>query len=168
MSCTAQRILRPSSLFSSLRPPTTTAPHVLRKLRLCPNTHLTLPARSLLRPFSTPLISSSHRAFSTSSPHQVARTIEEAKARQRSGPFSARAAILFVVVGAGLIVYFRVEKQRMDRRRITEASKGVGKPKIGGEFDLVDQEGRRFASGDMRGGFTIVSLMGALPLICGV
>lgn len=56
----------------------------------------------------------------------------------------------------------------MDRRRITEASKGVGKPKIGGEFDLVDQEGRRFASGDMRGGFTIVSLMGALPLICGV
>ena len=45
----------------------------------------------------------------------------------------------------------------MDRQRIAEASKGVGKPKVGGEFELVDQEGRSFTDGDMKGGYSLVS-----------
>ena len=64
---------------------------------------------------------------------------------------------MFLVAGAGMIFYFRQEKARLERQRVAEQAKGVGRPKVGGEFDLVDQEGRVFTDGDMRGGFSIVS-----------
>ena len=86
---------------------------------------------------------------------------QRAAARNRSGPFSLRAAIIFLCAGAGLVVYFRVEKARMDRKRIAETTKGVGKPKIGGPFDLVDVNGEEFTDADMKGGFSIVSLVPA-------
>jgi len=44
----------------------------------------------------------------------------------------------------------------MDRQRIAEASKGVGKPKVGGPFELVDCEGNKFTHEDMNGGFSLV------------
>jgi len=44
----------------------------------------------------------------------------------------------------------------MERKRIAEAAKGVGRPKVGGPFELVDQEGRRFGDGDMRGRYALV------------
>ena len=46
----------------------------------------------------------------------------------------------------------------MERQRIAEASKGVGRPKVGGEFELLDQEGRLFGDRDMKGGFSLVSV----------
>ena len=55
-----------------------------------------------------------------------------------------------------MIAYFRLEKGRMDRKRIAEATKGVGKPKVGGPFELVDQEGRRFTDEDLKGGYSLV------------
>ena len=55
-----------------------------------------------------------------------------------------------------MIAYFRLEKARMDRQRIAEATKGVGKPKIGGQFELVDQEGRKFTDEDLKGGYSLV------------
>ncbi len=48
----------------------------------------------------------------------------------------------------------------MQRQRIADAAKGVGKPKVGGKFELVDHEGRKFSDEDMKGGFTLVSLSG--------
>ena len=56
-----------------------------------------------------------------------------------------------------MIFYFRYEKARLDRRRIAEATKGIGKPKVGGTFELVDQEGVKFTDGDMKGGYSLVS-----------
>lgn len=54
--------------------------------------------------------------------------------------------------------YFRYEKARMERQRIADASKGVGRPKVGGKFELVDQEGRPFVSDEkMKGRFSLVS-----------
>ncbi len=44
----------------------------------------------------------------------------------------------------------------MERQRIAEATKGMGKPKVGGTFDLVDQEGKRFTDEDLKGGYSIV------------
>lgn len=85
------------------------------------------------------------------------RTVEEAKSRYRTGPFSWKAGLLFVLVGGGLVWYFEHEKQRMQRKRIAEATKGVGKPKVGGEFQLVDQEGRPFSSNDLKGRHSLVS-----------
>lgn len=46
----------------------------------------------------------------------------------------------------------------MDRRRVADAAKGVGRPKIGGKFTLLDQEGKRFTDEDMKGGYTLVGV----------
>ncbi len=54
----------------------------------------------------------------------------------------------------------------MERRRVAEQSKGVGKPLVGGPFELVDVEGRKFTEADMKGGFSIVSWCPHLR-ICG-
>lgn len=56
-----------------------------------------------------------------------------------------------------MIFYFRYEKERLERQRVVEAAKGVGKPKVGGPFELVDQEGQKFTDEDMKGGYTLVS-----------
>lgn len=47
----------------------------------------------------------------------------------------------------------------MERKRIAEASKGVGKPRVGGKFELLDHDGNRFEDADMKGGFALVSLI---------
>ncbi|KAI0020687.1 SCO1 protein [Xylariomycetidae sp. FL0641] len=84
------------------------------------------------------------------------RTVEEQKSRYRTGPFSWKAGLLFVVTAAGLTWYFESEKQRMQRKRIQEATKGVGKAKVGGEFELVDQDGNRFTSQDLKGRHALI------------
>lgn len=61
-------------------------------------------------------------------------------------------------MGAGLVVYFRYEKERMERQRIAEQTKGVGRPKVGGPFELVDQNGKKFTSEDMKGKYALVGL----------
>ncbi|KAI9797378.1 MAG: Cu-binding protein [Candelina submexicana] len=44
----------------------------------------------------------------------------------------------------------------MERKRIAEATKGVGKPKVGGSFELMDQDGRRFTDENMLGKYALV------------
>ncbi len=44
----------------------------------------------------------------------------------------------------------------MERARIAEAAKGVGRPKVGGEFDLVDQNGREFTQQKLLGKYSLV------------
>lgn len=78
------------------------------------------------------------------------------KSRQRTGPFSWKAALLFVLTGAGMIIYFRVEKARLERKRITEMSKGVGRPKVGGPFVLKDLDGKEFTAEDLKGKYSFV------------
>ena len=45
----------------------------------------------------------------------------------------------------------------MERKRVAEAAKGVGRPKVGGPFSLVDQNGKTFTDGDMKGKYALVS-----------
>lgn len=40
---------------------------------------------------------------------------------------------------------------------MADAAKGVGRPKVGGTFELLDHEGRAFTDQDMRGVFSLVS-----------
>ncbi|KAH6651831.1 SCO1/SenC-domain-containing protein [Truncatella angustata] len=84
------------------------------------------------------------------------RSVEEQKSRYRTGPFSWKAGLLFVGTSAGLVYYFEYEKERMQRKRIAEATKGVGTPKVGGDFDLVDQDGKPFTSADLKGRYSLV------------
>jgi len=44
----------------------------------------------------------------------------------------------------------------MARQRVAEAAKGVGKPKVGGKFELVDQEGRPVTEQDLLGRYSLV------------
>lgn len=113
-----------------------------------------LPSAATARAFS----SSSPRAFNGSASRGY-KTVEEARSRYKSGPFSWKGGVLFIGAGAGLVFYFRYEKARMERKRVAEAAKGVGKPKVGGEFELVDQRGRRFSSEDLKGKYSLVSVI---------
>lgn len=73
-----------------------------------------------------------------------------------SQPFSLKALVLFVVTAGGLTWYFEHEKERMQKKRIAEANKAVGKPKVGGSFKLVDQDGKPFTDQDMKGRYSLV------------
>ncbi|KAK1242716.1 hypothetical protein MKX08_005528 [Trichoderma sp. CBMAI-0020] len=84
------------------------------------------------------------------------KTIEQAKSRYSTGPFSWKAAILFVATCGGLVWYFEFEKERMQRKRVAETTKGVGRPKVGGPFELIDQNGEKFTSEMMRGKHSLV------------
>lgn len=48
----------------------------------------------------------------------------------------------------------------MERQRVAEQAKGVGRPKVGGTFQLLDHEGKQFSDGDMKGGFSLVGVSG--------
>ena len=65
--------------------------------------------------------------------------------------------MLFLATGAALTVYFHAEKDRIARKRIAEHTKGVGKPQIGGPFDLVDHFGKRCTEQDLKGKYALVS-----------
>lgn len=71
-------------------------------------------------------------------------------------PFSWKAGLLFIATGGGLLWYFEAEKQRMQRKRIADAGKGVGRPKVGGPFDLIDQYGKPMTQEDLKGKFSLV------------
>ena len=98
----------------------------------------------------------SYRCFTSSPPHLKYKTVEQQKARTASGPFNLRAALLFITAGVIMIVYFRHEKDRMERKKIAELSKGVGRPKVGGPFELKDTEGGEWNEKMLKGGFTLV------------
>lgn len=53
--------------------------------------------------------------------------------------------------------YFESEKERMQKKRIAEANKTIGKPKVGGSFNLVDQNGKPYTDANMKGRYSLVS-----------
>ncbi|KAI1496319.1 SCO1 protein [Biscogniauxia marginata] len=140
-----RRFLSSSTTTSPPSPSSSSFSIYHRPSPLPPRTTTTTTTRSRSR---TPLLLEQRR--------YKAKTVEEARSRYRTGPFSWRAGLLFVVTGAGLVWYFEHEKQRMQRKRVAEATKGVGRPKVGGEFSLVDQEGRPFDSGELKGRYSLV------------
>jgi len=44
----------------------------------------------------------------------------------------------------------------MERKRVAEAAKGVGRPKVGGPFTLLDQNGKEFTDEQMKGRYSLV------------
>ena len=71
---------------------------------------------------------------------------------------SWNATMLFILTAAGLMVYFRVEKERLQRKQIREMSKGVGKPRVGGPFVLRDLDGKEVTEEDLKGRYSFVCL----------
>lgn len=114
----------------------------------------TAPSRTCLRQTQQTL--EARRQFSSTSYRLKLKTIDQIKARNKGGPFNITAALLFIATAGGLWAYFTYEKERMARKRIAEQTKGVGKPKVGGPFELVDQDGNVFSSNDMLGKYSLV------------
>lgn len=77
--------------------------------------------------------------------------------RNSTGPFSWKAASLFILTGVGMVLYFRIEKARLERKRVAELSKGVGRPKVGGPFVMKDLDGKEFTAEDLKGKYSFVS-----------
>jgi protein SCO1/2 len=67
-----------------------------------------------------------------------------------------KAGLVFIVTGAGIVFYFREERARLERKRIAEQTKGIGRPKVGGPFDLVDHNGKPFTDKDLKGKYSLV------------
>jgi protein SCO1/2 len=69
-----------------------------------------------------------------------------------------KAGLVFIVTGAGIVFYFREERARLERKRIAEQTKGIGRPKVGGPFDLIDHDGNPFTDKDLKGKYSLVHL----------
>ncbi|ORZ37203.1 thioredoxin-like protein [Catenaria anguillulae PL171] len=64
---------------------------------------------------------------------------------------------LMLVTGAALYVYFDIEKEKAARQRAQrEADQAVGKPKLGGPFTLLNQDGETVTDATYRGKFMLV------------
>lgn len=44
----------------------------------------------------------------------------------------------------------------MQKKRVAEANKAVGKPKVGGSFNLIDQNGEPFTEANLKGRYSLV------------
>lgn len=140
-------------------------------MRLLPRSLIRASNRSISRPLPTVTIPhsrpqpqqpakttlpSSRRLFSSTPQPNKPKTMAQIKARNTTGPFSWKAGMLFVLTGAGLLLYFRVEKERLERKRVTEMSKGVGKPRVGGPFTLRDLDGNVVTEEALKGKYSFV------------
>ena len=113
-------------------------------------------SRTCLRQAQRLAAAAPRRTFAQTASRNKLKTIDQIRARNKGGPFNITAALLFVATAGGLWTYFTYEKERMARKRIAEQTKGIGKPKVGGPFELVDQDGNRFTSDDMLGKYSLV------------
>ncbi|KTW28660.1 uncharacterized protein T551_02510 [Pneumocystis jirovecii RU7] len=76
--------------------------------------------------------------------------------KERIGPFTWKSGALFVITGAGLVWYFKNEKEKMLQRRHANQNKSIGKAKIGGPFELIDHEGRNVTNSDFLGKYILI------------
>lgn len=74
----------------------------------------------------------------------------------RTGMLSWKAAVMFLATGGALTYYFNEEKKRIDAERKAEENRGIGKPQVGGPFNLVDQDGNKFTEKDLLGKFSLI------------
>ncbi|KAI8984648.1 SCO1/SenC-domain-containing protein [Mycotypha africana] len=104
---------------------------------------------------------SSSRFYASSS----ATSTEKIRARAAMGPFTLKAAAVFVGVGAGLLLYFNREKKRVEairQQKIEEhhnkkTVESYGKPKLGGPYTLIHADTEKpFGSENLKGKFNIV------------
>ncbi|KAI0101247.1 SCO1 protein [Daldinia grandis] len=151
----SRSIAAPQPLLRSLLQTRPRTQQCRRLLSTSPSTSISSPRRPTAA-LSHPQQQCTANARPLEQRRYKAKTVEEARSRYRTGPFSWKAGLLFVLTSAGLVWYFEHEKQRMHRKRLAEATKGVGRPKVGGDFDLIDQDGKPFSSRDLKGRHSLV------------
>ncbi|KAI8378049.1 SCO1/SenC-domain-containing protein [Radiomyces spectabilis] len=108
------------------------------------------PCQSLPRaPTATSVLSK--RLFSTA---------KQEASQNKKPPLTWKSAALCVATGAGLVVYFKKEKERVQKeRRFRErqAVQSYGRPAIGCPFNLIDADtNQRFSSDQLKGRYYMV------------
>ncbi|KAJ1308470.1 hypothetical protein OPQ81_004174 [Rhizoctonia solani] len=74
----------------------------------------------------------------------------DARNKATVGVFSWKAAALFVATGASLYYYFTTEKAKLEERKRQQAADSkVGRPKVGGPFQLTSHEDKPFSDADL-------------------
>ncbi|CAL8462931.1 g2465 [Coccomyxa elongata] len=71
------------------------------------------------------------------------------------GPVSYASLALTLGTGAGILWYFNHERERK-LAEIRSKQESVGVAAIGGPFDLLDQDGKRFTHEDLRGNYSLL------------
>ncbi|KAG0301893.1 Cu-binding protein [Dissophora globulifera] len=84
-----------------------------------------------------------------------------AQSSSAAGALNWKTFAVFTATGAGLLYYFREEKRRVEAARAEEAriakeNTTYGKPKIGGPFSLIDQNGVRTTNEDFKGRYMLI------------
>ncbi|KAK4684629.1 protein SCO1, partial [Tremellales sp. Uapishka_1] len=73
------------------------------------------------------------------------------------GPFTWKAAGLFIATGTGLYFYFEAEKAKVkERKRQEHLSTSIGRPSIGGPFTLTTQHNQPFTHEDLLGKWSLI------------
>ncbi|ODV83212.1 hypothetical protein CANARDRAFT_9788 [[Candida] arabinofermentans NRRL YB-2248] len=64
--------------------------------------------------------------------------------------------VIFVIIGCGLTWVFTNEKKKLALRKEADKNRGIGKPLIGGPFNLIDTNGDSFTNDELKGKFSII------------
>jgi len=67
-----------------------------------------------------------------------------------AGPISWTSLLLAGLTGTGVVYYFLTEKEKKQRDAIARNTKSIGKPKLGGQWTLVDHTGRAVTDATLR------------------
>ncbi|KAF8760284.1 SCO1/SenC [Rhizoctonia solani] len=90
-------------------------------------------------------------------PHELISSRNGCRNRATVGVFSWKAGALFIATGAGLYYYFTTEKAKLEERKRQEAADSkVGRPKVGGPFQLVSHEDKPFTHMDLLGKWSLI------------
>lgn len=87
---------------------------------------------------------------------------DSAKKYKASNPIefaSWKSVLLLLGVGGAFTYWFSLEKDKVKLRKEAESKRGMGKPHIGGNFDLVDTKNQRFTQENLKNNDKIFSLV---------
>jgi hypothetical protein len=69
--------------------------------------------------------------------------------------FSWSSLGVLALAGAGVIAYFKMEKERKENMTVTNVT-SVGKPALGGPFVLFDQDGKAVTDASFKGNYVLL------------
>ena len=89
------------------------------------------------------------------------------RGKQTAGPFTWKAAALFLLTGTGLVIYFRTREGTdgeityiltyiMLTSGVAEENKSMGTPRVGGPYSLIDHNGNKVSQDTYAGKHTLV------------
>mmetsp|Transcript_121 Transcript_121/g.160 ORF Transcript_121/g.160 Transcript_121/m.160 type:complete len:283 (-) Transcript_121:471-1319(-) len=97
--------------------------------------------------FESRIYHSSKKNYSSKSSKDVKQVVRKG---QGLGPISWTSLALAGITGAGLVYYFVTEKEKKQAAAVQRNTKAIGKPKLGGQWTLVDHTGRPVTDATLR------------------